>query len=435
MTVPINEKRTVTIEKLVQGGKGLARLDSQVLFVPGVLPGETVAVTGGVSRKGVQEAVVGDVLTASSDRVTPPCSVYGVCGGCQLQHIRYAAQLEQKRHILQETLARVGKVSVRDVPSVIASPHPYGYRSTVRFMVLRDGGGFALGFYEESTHRPVRAAECLLVPEAARKIILEVNSRLTALNRLPFKLETLEVRRSMAFGTIVLSLRTGPTTREQARRWTTLFSDLPAMVGQVIYAEQAEQQQRWVEGRDWIADRLDGLTFRISDRSFMQANWILNETLAQTIVEWVSPAPGLRVLELYSGIGSLGLPLARRGALVTEVESNPYALADARYAAKINHIGRCRFRRLSAETMLTTVGAGEYDLALLDPPRTGLSPACVHGLLQTHIPRLLYLSCDAATLARDLSRLCGEGYRIFRLQPFDMFPQTAHLETLVELLR
>jgi 23S rRNA (uracil-5-)-methyltransferase RumA len=211
-----------------------------------------------------------------------------------------------------------------------------------------------------------------------------------------------------------------------------LFQDLPDIVGQVVTTKTGA---RWVFGQDWIADRLDDLIFRISDRSFMQANWRLTNTLVRTVAEWIEPSAGPRVLELYAGIGTIGLPLARRGALVTEVEANQYALADCRQAAKINHIGRSRFRHLLAEATLKGTADGEYDVILVDPPRVGLSPECVQELVRLEADRLLYLSCDAPTLARDLSRLCAGGYKVRRLQPFDMFPQTAHLETLVELVR
>ncbi|HJU03961.1 MAG TPA: class I SAM-dependent RNA methyltransferase [Nitrospiraceae bacterium] len=430
-----NCSTSVTIEKLVQGGRGLARLGSDVLFVRGAIPLETVTIADVQRHKGFQDAMIGKVLTASPDRVTAPCPVYQICGGCQFQHLRYEAQLVQKREILQETLARVGKITMGAIPPVVASPNPYGYRSTIRFGVFRQEAGFALGFHEEHTHQPVGASGCLLVSEATREVIQAIQRRLAAQRRLPLRLDSLEVRRSAAYGSTLLSFHSGPAGRKQADDLFSLFRDVPDVVGQVLMSGKARHWQRWVEKQDWIADRLDDLIFRIGDRSFMQANWMLNETLAGTVVDWVSPAPGLRLLELYAGIGSLGLPLARRGALVTEVESNPYALADARHAAKANHIGRCRFRPLPAEAMLKTVQAGDYDLVLVDPPRTGVSEEVLQYLARLNVPRLLYLSCDAPTLARDLARLCRSGYRISRCQPFDMFPQTSHLEILVELQR
>ncbi len=422
---------TITIEKLVQGGRGLARQEGQVLLVRGAIPGETVSFRGGAKRRGVQEGTVHEVLKPSPDRIAAPCPVYELCGGCQLQHIQYEAQLRFKREILSETLTRVGKLQI-DIPPIVPSPNPYGYRSSVRFVVFRSKAGFTLGFHEEGSHAPVAAAGCLLVPEAMRKVIADMQERLARYGKLPVQAGSLEVRRSVAFGSTLLSWRTGPALRSQAEKLFALFQDVPNVIGQVV---TAENRGRWITGQDWIADRLDDLLFRITDGSFMQANWPLTETLARTLVEWASPLQGLRVLELYAGIGLLGLPLARRGALVTEVEANRWALADARHVAKTNHIGRCRFRHLKAEDCLVSTGAGEYDAVLMDPPRTGLSPESLRGLLALNVPRLFYLSCDPATLARDLGKLCAGGYHIVRLQAFDMFPQTSHIETLVELAR
>ncbi|MGH7209391.1 MAG: 23S rRNA (uracil(1939)-C(5))-methyltransferase RlmD [Nitrospiraceae bacterium] len=452
------ETLTVTIEKLVQGGWGLARREGKVLLVRGAIPGETVAVTNGAQHKGFQEATVSEVLVASPDRVPPPCPVYEVCGGCQFQHIRYEAQLLQKEAILKETLSRVGKLVLDTLPAVIPSPDPYGYRSAVRFVVFRDRAGFALGFHRQGTNQPVAAACCLLVPEPTRAIVAALGERLAKRAKLPLGLESIEIRRSVSFGSALLLYRTGPAKREQADTLFEQFQGIPDVVGQVLTAggegkrpkgrgkagaigrtegrERVGQRwQRWVDGQDWIADRLGDLIFRISDRSFMQANWPLNETLSRTVSDWVGSAAGVRVLELYAGIGTLGLPLARAGALVTEVEANPYALADARHTAKANHVGRSRFRPLRAEAMLQATQPQEYDVVIVAAPRTGLSRECLQELLRIQVARILYLSCDPATLARDLSRLCDAGYRIARLQPFDLFPQTAHLETLVELVR
>lgn len=435
---------TITIEKLVQGGYGLARRDGQVLLVRGVLPGETVAVSMSARRRGVREATVRAIVQPSPDRVPAPCPVYAACGGCQLQHIRYDAQLQFKREILAETLTRVGGLRV-EVPPMIPSPAAYGYRSVVRFVVFRDAGGLALGFHEEGSQRPVGAAGCLLAPEALRRTVATLHERLGGALPLPLRVNELEVRRSVAFGSTLLSWRTGPATRAQAENLFALFADIPEVVGQVVIASgegvgpadkgPRGRTRRWVHRQDWIADRLDDLLFRITDGSFMQANWVLAETVARTLAEWVAPSTGLRVLELYAGIGVLGLPLARRGALVTEVEANRWALADARRAARANHVGRCRFRHMTAEEWLGSAERGEYEAVLVDPPRTGLSQAALEGVLALQAPRVFYLSCDPATLARDLRKLCAAGYRVGRLQAFDMFPQTSHIETLVELVR
>jgi 23S rRNA (uracil1939-C5)-methyltransferase len=432
------EPATVTIEKLVQGGRGLARRDGRVVLVRGAIPGERVALVAEARHKGVQEARVGEVLEASPDRVPAPCPVYERCGGCQLQHLAYEAQLVQKGAILKETLARVGKLTVEDLPPVVPSPAPYGYRSTVRFMVFAAGDGkdgrraLTLGFHREGSQDLVPAAGCLLASETIRAAAAAIDARLAAGARPSLHLESVEIRASTAFASLLLVWHTGPARPDEAKRVFDLFEDLPRLSGQVLLAQN---HKRWVQGQDWIEDRMGDLIFRIGDRSFMQANWPLASVVSRTIVEWAAPPEGARVLELYAGVGMLGLPLARAGALVTEVEANEAALADGRHAAKANHVGRCRFRPLTVEALLAEVKPGDYDLVLMDPPRTGLSPESVRELVRVGPPRLLYLSCDPATLARDLARFTAGGYRLARLQAFDMFPQTAHLETLVELAR
>ncbi len=429
------DSAVITIEKLIEGGWGLGRRDSGVLLVRGVIPGEQVSLAEEHVRKGYREAKLNTILKSSSGRVTAPCPVYGVCGGCQLQHISYEMQLQQKAAMLQETLRRVGKIEVADVPTPIASPESLHYRSTARFVVFRDDDAFRLGFHQEGTHRPVSAAECVLVPRAMKRLVDSIGSRFRAVRRLPVRLESLEIRQSRSTGSALLIYRVEGANRTRAAELFDVVGELPDVVGQVCSTRDQKPGQRWVRGKDWIPERLGEMTFRISDRSFMQANWPLTEMLSSFLIEWAGPSRGMRILELFAGIGIFGLPLARRGALLTAVEANRYALADARAAAKANHIGRCRFRHVRAEEMLKAVGGGEYDLAIVDPPRTGISDVCLEELLRIEVPRLLYVSCNAPTLARDLGRLCAARYRITRLQPFDMFPQTAQLETLVELVQ
>ncbi len=204
-----------------------------------------------------------------------------------------------------------------------------------------------------------------------------------------------------------------------------------------MLAGRGRETRRFTEGDSALTEVIAGCTFRISHGSFAQANWKLNAALGDTVRRWACErldTSTLRVLELYAGIGNFGLPIAREGALVTLVEGNRLALADAKENAKVNHIGRCRFRPMSAEAMLAASVAGEYDLVILDPPRTGLSKEALAGLIRLRPPRILYVSCDPATLARDLRATVAAGYRVARIQAYDMFPQTMHIETLVELV-
>ena len=431
----MGESVVVEIEKLVQGGYGLARLEGRTLFVRGAAPGEQVEVRVGPARGQYQKARVLRVVRGSLDRVTPPCEIYGRCGGCQFQHVSYGSELHWKKEILLETLKRVGKIEGLPMPEVVPSPSEYGNRGVVRFGLLRRGGGFALGLHEEGSARLVAVADCLLLPTVLREQVRLLQTRLSAMASLGCLVHSIELRISSTFDQTLMIVRTDASHKRTIGCLTDLAQGLPGLVGLVVLGERSGREERWVEGQDWIAERLDDLLFRIGDRSFMQSNWAVTQSLVQTVIEWAEPKVGLRVLEFFAGIGTLGLPLAKRGSLVTMVESNPWALADARRAAKGNHVGRCRFRVAPGEQFLITEPSMEYDVILLDPPRTGLSLECVQGLLRATSARVLYVSCDPPTLARDLQRLLDGGYRIVRLHAFDMFPRTAHLETLVELQR
>lgn len=428
----------VQVEKLVHGGKGLAHRDSLALFVEGVLPGETVRVQPGRLKKGYGEAHLLEVVQSSPDRVAAPCPVYGRCGGCQLQHAGATAQRELKRAILAETLARLGGLTDVTVPPVVASPEVYGYRSRARLAVVVPPRGTAsLAYFEEGSHRPVPIAHCPLLAPRLNETVAHLNQMLAGSRAMASLLQEIRLGLSVTTGDVVLQYMAERFTRAQAEAWfERVRTGFAGVKGQVLIAGRGAQRRRWVDGDTALTEQVGNLRLRCSDRSFVQANWKLNETLAETVTAWAmegkKDAP-LPVLELYAGVGNFGLSIARAGALVTFVEGNPSALADARYNARVNHLGRCRFRSSSAEAFLAGSASGEYDLVLMDPPRTGLSKEALAGLVHLKAGRILYLSCDPPTLARDLRAMQEAGYRVTRLQGYDMFPQTMHIETLVEL--
>ncbi len=428
----------VTIEKLVHGGNGLAHDGAMAVFVEGVLPGESVRIQLERVKKGYAEGRLLEVVTPSPDRTVAPCPVYGRCGGCQLQHASAAAQLELKRDILKETLVRLGGLTDLDVPPFIASPEVYGYRHRARLAVVTPRGKTAsLAYHEEGSHRLVPIAACPLLAPRLNEAVAHLNRTLAGSGMMAALIQEVRLGYSVATGELVMQYEAERCTRRQAEGWfERVRTGLVGLKGQMMIVGRGLQQRRWVDGETVLIEQVAGLRLRCSDRSFVQANWRLNETLVETVAAWVfeggKGAP-LRVLELYAGIGNFGLPIARGGALVTLVEANPAALADARYNARVNHVGRCRFRQGPAEAILDASTPDEYDLVLMDPPRTGLSKEALTGLLRLRPHRLVYLSCDPPTLARDLRAMREAGYRVSRLQGFDMFPQTMHIETLVEL--
>ncbi len=429
------------IEKLVAGGFSLGRVNGQVILCEGGIPGEAVEVEILNRRKGVMQGKFLTVQEASSSRVVPECPVMERCGGCQLQHVKYEEQLSQKRFILEDALQRIGKVPDLTIPSVIPSPKPYGYRHVLRMGIGKGPDGIFLGFFESGTQHLLPIETCFLVNNELQSILAAVRTRLRTLVVERVALESVEIRWSEQDEDGLLIFRGRTQEKEVVNYLLNVCFEIPHVKGciyeQVDSTEHNSRHQLRskpiVRGVDHLWEDFGGLRLKIGYRSFMQANWRVFQLLGEMVKEWLGTLKGRRILELYAGVCPLGLGLAKQGALVTCVEGNPLAIHDARDSIRVNKIAGCRVKISSVESYLRTVQSDAYDVILLDPPRAGLTPKILDqlGVLQT--PTLLYLSCDVPTLARDIKSLCEKGYTIQRIQPFDMFPQTAHLETLVEL--
>lgn len=422
----------LTIAKIVHGGRGMARWDGAPVFVGTVLEREQVAARVTALRKGYVEAVAERVLTPSETRVEAPCPAYPACGGCQLQHAAYPAQLAIKRAIVQETLHRLGALDV-ELPPVIPSPEPFGYRLRAQVKVGWTAGNPVLGFFEARSHHVVAAPTCLVLhprlqsalaalrdvyrsPEAradpALAGVREVELQTTSTANHVVIVLHVESLRSSAFNALAASLRARIPLR-----------------GLIAYSRGT----RRVAGDDWLEEHIDGLSCRVSDRTFLQVNGGANAALIASVVAWAGLTGRERVVDLYAGFGNFSLPLAA-ASRVTAVESSPSAVADARWNARttgrpVHVIGR------SVEAWTPTARDRRPDLVVLDPPRAGLGRPALARVLQLDAPRLLYVSCEPATLARDARRLVEAGYGLTRVAAFDLFPQTAHIESLVEFRR
>jgi 23S rRNA (uracil1939-C5)-methyltransferase len=254
-------------------------------------------------------------------------------------------------------------------------------------------------------------------------------------------LDSVEIRWSRVDKGGLLVFRGRALTKEHVERLLNACAAIPNIKGWIYErVDPSEQDSRRrvrqapiMRGVDHLWEAYGELRLKMGYRSFMQANWDVFQLLGKMVVEWLGTLKGRRILELYAGTGPLGLSLASQGAHVTCVEGNPFAIHDARESIRVNKIAGCRVKISSVESYLLTVQSGAYDVILLDPPRAGLNPKIIDQLGALRVPQVLYLSCDAPSLARDIKSLGEKGYEIRRMQPFDMFPQTAHLETLVEL--
>lgn len=385
------------IEKLIYGGEGLSRNNGQVVLTPFVLPGEEVEVEIGPARGGVARGTLQGIAASSAGRVEPRCPYFGRCGGCQYQHAAYEAQLEAKRSILIETLGRVGKIAAPEALEVI-SAEPYGYRNRAQFQIENR----KLGYRERATHRFVAIEEC---PISSPRI----NECIVALNRM---------LRDARWPKFVRSVEV--FTNEREVQLNVLESDQP--VAKRFFEWAAEEIPGLVDGA------LEYEGFRVSRNSFFQVNRFLAGRIAELAA---ADARGETALDLYAGVGLFSLPLARCIPQVTAVESGAGAVRDLVFNAE----------RAGVKVNAVASGVDEFlsgveespDFVLADPPRGGLGKFVVAKLKLLRPPVLTVVSCDPATLARDLESLTQEAYRIDRMTLIDLFPQTFHIETICRL--
>ena len=381
-----------TIERLVASGAGLARVDGRVVFVQGAIPGDRVRARIVREAKRHAEAVVVEILEPSVDRRTPRCAHFGACGGCALQHVAYPAQLAAKRGLLLDALRSVAGFVPEFEIDIVGSPE-YGWRSRAEFQVARVGEALAPGCFRVRSHDVEAVHECpVLVPE----------------------LETFV--RDLASGA-----RAIPAS---ARTIHAAAGDTDAAL---VFADESGS----TIGADFeVTHDLDGLRVTSDARGFFQANRPLLRELVQRATKG---APGSIAFDLYAGAGTFSLPLARRFDLVMAVEEDARAVEHLR--ANALRAGRTGIQPHASDVgkWLALGRKLGPEFVVLDPPRTGAGPVVVDALASMVPPEIRYVSCDPATLARDLRGFLDRGYRVESLALFDLFPQTLHVETIATL--
>ncbi|MEM7409733.1 MAG: class I SAM-dependent RNA methyltransferase [Myxococcota bacterium] len=381
-TLAPGDELELAITSLASGGEGVARADDgRVVFVEGAAPGDRVRASLDQVARRFARGRVAAVLAPGDARVEPRCAVFGRCGGCAWQHVSASAQAEAKRSIATDALRRIGKLTLPEEPLPFhASPDGYGYRDRARLVVSPDG----VGFRAAGSHDTVTVSECpVLTPRA--------NQRLAALAANPPR----------AFGEWEIAVGRG-------RGRTARLGD-DAMP---IALEAGDRQ------------------LRVSSGVFFQAHRALRSRLLERVAAFCGE--GERALELYAGAGFFTVGLARAFRTVVAVESAPAAVEDLRH--NFATASRVEAREQRVEDALAE-GVERPDLVFLDPPRTGLAPAASRALAALQPDRIVYLSCDPATLARDLAVLVSEGYGLTAVEAFDLFPQTPHVELLARLDR
>jgi 23S rRNA (uracil1939-C5)-methyltransferase len=427
---------TLDIESLAYGGDAIAHLeDGRTAFVRGAVPGDTVEAELTEDHGRFVRAKTVRVVESSADRVEPRCPYFGVCGGCSWQHVAYPAQLAAKRRMVVDALTRIGHVAGADdlVAPTVPSPAQYGYRNKVEFVVDVSTGRPRIGFHRAGSEEFVPVEECLLLPEKYRRAPKALGGALRYIaGEQDLGLTRVGIRVGVHTRDAEVALWGAPgpfprrpvaTTLGQALRTTSLVRVLvkgPAKERKIAGVEVLSGKGAWRE-------RLLGTTMTVSAPSFFQTNTRAAESLVSLALESLGADGSDRVLDLFAGAGTFTLPLAEKAGEVIAVESASSAVRDLRRNLEdeglwADVIGGDAGRELPA--------IGRVDLALVDPPRSGLQPEAVGALAQTRARRIAYVSCDPATLARDAAGLAERGYALTQATPVDLFPQTFHVETL-----
>jgi 23S rRNA (uracil1939-C5)-methyltransferase len=422
------DRIVVTIEKGVYGGLGLARHQGQVVLVPRAFRGDRGRVVVKSVTRGYARGSLEDLELPAAERRSSPCPVSDRCGGCAYQEIAYAEQLALKQAILLETLRRGGAPWEGEVP-VVGSPEE-GWRTRATLHFRHSGGRLALGFHRAGTHEVVDVESCLhLSPQmnrAARSLLLALEPQAAAWPGL----RRLDLAES-GDGTELVALLEGELDARQIAGLASLADGIPALTG--IGAVEGGRHRRFVSlrGEPYVHATVGGTTLRAHVRSFFQANRFLADGLVSEVAGLL--AAGGPLLDLYAGVGLFALPLAAGAERVLGVEQNATAVADARHNASTAGIRNVRFVEGDVAAALSSGRPEAGERIVLDPPRTGAGPEVVAAVAARRPQAIVYVSCDPPTLARDLAAFRRTGYQADSIRAFDLFPDTAHLETVVRL--
>jgi len=471
--VPLHagQEHDVTIEKLTHGGSGFATLNGMSVFVTGAVPGQQVRVVFTKVKDRYAEARIVKVLRKSKDEIPARCPHFGTCGGCQWQQLPYSLQLEYKEGIVRETLEHLTPVddAVRKqlpgrVLKIIPSPQVFNYRNKLELsfgytsMRVEEVNGKkkyivegpTIGFHQQnewSTVLPIR--ECHLYDESLAMLLMDVQrfmeqTRLPVYNPKTHKglLRNLLLRRGMHTGENMIGFMVNAKKKELEPLFQHFmrFGGRPGLASLLVIEstglnDKPENPPVYpLVGKPTIKERLFDLEFDISPFSFFQTNTLAAEKLYQAISQGAEITQKDTVLDAYCGMGTIGQYLARFAQKVVGIESHPTAVEDALASAGKNRIGNISFYKGRAEQVLKDQlkpgGKYAFDVIVVDPPRAGLHPAALEAVIG-HAPRtIVYVSCNTATFARDLGPLLKAGYDVRTVQPVDMFPHTAHIETV-----
>lgn len=467
-----NDLFELTITDMDVNGEGIGHYDGMTFFVKDACIGDVVRARATKLKKNYGYARVEEVLTPSTFRVTPKCPIHRQCGGCQIQALAYAKQLEYKQEKVRNDLIRIGGFSADEIDSkmlpIVGMEEPYRYRNKAQFPVgYNKEGNLVTGFYAARTHSIIPVEDCLLGVEENKEILAQIRDWMREYNISPYDEKTgkglvrhILIRFGFTTKEIMVCLIINGTSLpfadeliaalKQIEGMTSISYNINTQNTNVILGEKTE----CIWGQSYITDYIHlweggtrtetAIAYHISPQSFYQVNPLQTERLYSTALEYAGLTGRESVWDLYCGIGTISLFLSQKAKQVYGVEVVPQAIADAQNNAKLNDITNVRFFVGKAEEVLPEFYEQAQsedadmlwpDVIVVDPPRKGCDSKCLDVMLKMQPERIVYVSCDPATLARDLRVLCDGGYEIRKVRAFDQFGQTVHVETIVLLRR
>ena len=446
-----NDELEAEVIDLTHEGSGVCKVEDYPIFVPHALPGETIKLKVVKTNKRYGFGKLLEVITASKERVTPPCPVYGKCGGCQLQHMSPGLQSEMKKsqieHLLQKT-AHLPDVLVNEVETM---ENPWHYRNKVQMPVGEKEGKVITGFYQARSHRIIDDMDnCLIQQEISNDILKEIRRLANDFKIRPYDekrhigdLRHIVIRTGYHKDEVMVTFVTKSNQLKMSKQIVKQLTDKFPQITSIQHNVNKKRsnvvlgdQTTVLYGEAYMYDELGDLTFAISQASFYQVNPPQTEKLYHYVLDYAGLTGEETVIDAYCGIGTISLFLAEKAKKVYGIEVIEAAVEDANMNARENKISNAEFRLgLSEEVMLEMKEEGiQPDVIVIDPPRKGADHILLETMLEMNPEKIIYVSCNPATLARDLVTL-KEAYELKEVQPVDLFPQTHHIETVVLLSR
>lgn len=435
------------IDNLAHGGDCVAHYQGLAVFLSGGIPGEKVKAWVTLSKKNYARASIVEIIEPAVGRIEPACGVFSNCGGCQLQQMEYSLQLKHKKQMIEDLFERIGKLKDVNIKPVIGADYPYSYRNKSQFPLSKnEEGEIITGFYKQGTHQFIAHDDCLI----QHPLINRVKDRvLTALNR--YKLTVYNEKKHQGL-LRHLVIRIGTCTNQVLITLVTSKGDFPEIfeIAEAVMGDIPEiqgflqninpiktnlilgKEMKIIKGQDYYLDYIGKVKFAISAFSFFQVNTLQTKKLYDQVLKFAALTGRETVIDAYCGIGTISLYMAHNSARVYGVEEVAEAICDAKKNAALNKINNCQFQVGRVEDLLPEMITNNIkpDLVIFDPPRKGLAEEVVETVLSALPEKIIYVSCNPATLARDLSYL-KEAYIIKDVQPVDMFPQTYHVECII----